>query len=324
MSATASTTSKTKIILNISSMTVIPTTTMHIARLASRAESLPSPECTTAVPGKYGRVDDYSACNAYYTYNPSFAAAILFTVLFGILTISHTTQAFWYKKGFPWIVSTGVLFELTSFVCRTLGSRDQQNVGLATASQLLFLLAPLCESTPKPTEYRAAPTFTGIHAFVYMSFGRLVQFFHRDRRCAGLKASSIAKYFVWADIASFLVQAAGGSMLNPGNGADAQKIGLKLYMAGVGVQEGFIVRSQAIHCVLVLIVDQVVFTGLGARFVREMLQVEAHGRMSSDKTGWRLQMWSIFTVLALITVSSHHKVSSYADICSGPHHLSTQ
>ncbi|KAJ4401150.1 hypothetical protein N0V91_008172 [Didymella pomorum] len=206
-------------------MAVIPTPTTHLARLASRSESSPSPECTTAVPGKYGRVDDYSACNAYYTYDPSFAAAVLFTVLFGILTISHTTQAFWYKKRFIWVVITGALFELTSFVCRTLGSRNQQNVGLATASQLLFLLAPLW-----------------INAFVYMTFGRLVHFFHPDRRCAGLKAPSIAKYFVWADIASFLVQGAGGSMLNPGNGADAQKIGLKVYMAGVGVQEGFIVR----------------------------------------------------------------------------------
>jgi len=223
-------------------MVVIPTPTTHIARLASRAESSSTPECTTAVPGKYGRVDDYLACNAYYTYDPSFAAAILFTVLFGILTISHTTQAFWYKKKFTWVVITGVLFELTSFVCRTLGSRDQQNVGLATASQLLFLLAPLCESLLEQTEHRAALTVTGINAFVYMTFGRLVHFFHPERRCAGLKASSIAKYFVWADIASFLVQAAGGSMLNPGNSADAQKIGLKVYMAGVGVQEGFIVR----------------------------------------------------------------------------------
>lgn len=126
-------------------MAIIPTTTLQVAGIASRAESSPSPECTTAVPGKYGRVDDYSACNAYYTYDPSFAAAILFTVLLGMLTISHTAQAFWYRKRFTWVVITGVLFELTSFLCRTLGSRDQQNVGLATASQLLFLLAPLCE-----------------------------------------------------------------------------------------------------------------------------------------------------------------------------------
>lgn len=76
-----------------------------------------------------------------------------------------------------------------------------------------------------------------------MTFGRLVHYFHPDRRCAGLKASSLAKYFVWADVVSFLVQAAGGMMLNPGSGAAMQKIGLKVYMAGVGVQEGFIVSA---------------------------------------------------------------------------------
>lgn len=126
-------------------MPIIPTSTISYIQLASRAESSPSPECTTAVPGQFGRVGDYSACNAYYTYNPSFAAAILFSVLFGILTVGHIFQAFWYRKHFTWVVITGVLFELTSFVCRTLGSRNQQNVGLVTASQLLFLLAPLCE-----------------------------------------------------------------------------------------------------------------------------------------------------------------------------------
>lgn len=122
----------------------IPTATYN-ALLVSRTEPSPTAECTTAVPGRHGRVDDYSACNAYYTYNPSFAAAILSIVLFGILTIAHIFQAFWYKKRFPWVVITGVLFEFTSFICRALGSREQQNVGLATASQLLFLLAPLCE-----------------------------------------------------------------------------------------------------------------------------------------------------------------------------------
>lgn len=75
-------------------MAFLPNTNTHIARLAFRVESLPAPNYTTALPGKYGRVDDYSACNAYYTYNPSFAAPNLFSVLLGALSISHTTQAF--------------------------------------------------------------------------------------------------------------------------------------------------------------------------------------------------------------------------------------
>ncbi|KAF1352816.1 hypothetical protein EJ07DRAFT_168726 [Lizonia empirigonia] len=239
-------------------MPTIPTATFN-ALLVSRTEPSPTAECTTAVPGRHGRVDDYSACNAYYTYNPSFAAAILFIVLFGILTIAHIFQAFWYKKRFTWVVISGVLFEFTSFICRALGSRDQQDVGLATAR---------------------------INTFVYMTFSRLVHYFHPERRCAGLKASSMARYFVWADVASFLVQATGGMMLNPGSGTDVQSIGLKVYMAGVGVQEGFIV----------------VFTILGVKFVRNMIQIEQQGRVPESRTGWRVQMWSIFTVLFLITI----------------------
>ena len=77
-----------------------------------------------------------------------------------------------------------------------------------------------------------------------MTFGRLVHFFHPEHRCASLKASRIAKYFVWADVASFLVQAAGGMMINPGSDDGVQKIGLKVYMAGVGIQEGFIVSKH--------------------------------------------------------------------------------
>jgi hypothetical protein len=126
-------------------MPTLPTPSLSSGHLVTRTDNSTNPECTTATPGKYGRVDDYSACNAYYTYNPSFEAAILFTILFGILTIAHISQGFWYKKKFTWVIITGVLFELTSFVCRTLGSRNQQNVALATASQLLFLLAPLCK-----------------------------------------------------------------------------------------------------------------------------------------------------------------------------------
>lgn len=38
----------------------------------------------------------------------------------------------------------GALWETVSFITRSLGSRNQQNLGYATVSQLLLLLAPLC------------------------------------------------------------------------------------------------------------------------------------------------------------------------------------
>lgn len=53
--------------------------------------------CTTAVPGKYGYVDP-TACNAQWNFNPSYSAAVAFSVLFGIVTTGHIVEAFLYKK----------------------------------------------------------------------------------------------------------------------------------------------------------------------------------------------------------------------------------
>ena len=39
------------------------------------------------------------------------------------------------------------LWLTVSFVTRALGAHDQQNIGYATTSQLLLLLAPLCKGS---------------------------------------------------------------------------------------------------------------------------------------------------------------------------------
>lgn len=51
----------------------------------------------TVLPDKNGYVPP-DQCNALYSYYPSFGAAILFSVLFGIVTVAHIIQAFFYKK----------------------------------------------------------------------------------------------------------------------------------------------------------------------------------------------------------------------------------
>lgn len=53
--------------------------------------------CVTATPAKYGYVPP-DACNANYLYYPSFAAAIIFSVIFGIFLVIHCMQAFIYRK----------------------------------------------------------------------------------------------------------------------------------------------------------------------------------------------------------------------------------
>jgi hypothetical protein len=54
-----------------------------------------------------------------------------------------------------------------------------------------------------------------------------------------------------------------------------------------------------------LICSKLVFTVLGIMFVRDMAQVESQNRIPENRAGWRLQTWSMFAVLGLITVSKN-------------------
>ncbi|KAF2471871.1 uncharacterized protein BDR25DRAFT_333856, partial [Lindgomyces ingoldianus] len=235
--------------------------------LASTTTSTSIPSCTTAVPGKYGYVPP-DACNSYYSYSPSFAAAVAFAVLFGIVTIAQTSQAFVYRKGFCWVIIMACCWEWASFITRALGSHNQQSLALAFVSQLLFLLAPLW-----------------INAYAYMTAGRLIWTFHPLKKIYGIKAISIGKYFVWLDILSFLVQGIGGSMLSPGSSADTQKLGKNIYMTGVGIQGAFIL----------------LFTVLIARFHVEYLRLQNTGAVPTAKNKkWMWLTCALYVVLALI------------------------
>jgi hypothetical protein len=229
-------------------------------------------QCTTAIPGPYGYVPP-SSCSALYLYNPSFSAAVAFAVLFGLLTIVHILLAILHRKSFCWVIIMGATWELTSFILRTLGTRDQQNEAYATASTLLFLLAPLW-----------------INAFVYMTAGRLVYFLHPKKRLWSIEAAKMGRWFVWLDILSFIVQAAGGLMMNQENGAKVIEIGKNVYMSGV--QQFFIL----------------IFLGTIIRFHVDVLRVERDSQLC-DVNGsrrravrWKWLTYIMYAVLGLITI----------------------
>ncbi|KAI4124591.1 MAG: hypothetical protein LQ347_005680, partial [Umbilicaria vellea] len=80
-------------------------------------------------------------------------------------------------------VILGGIWETASFILRALGAHDQQNSAESTWSTLLLLLAPLW-----------------VNAFVYMVLGRMIYFFLPEKNIFGVKAASVAKYFVWLDV----------------------------------------------------------------------------------------------------------------------------
>ena len=134
----------------------------------------------------------------------------------------------------------------------------------------------------------------GINAYVYMTAGRMIWTFLPEKKIWKVKAISIGKYFVWLDIISFIVQGLGGTMLSPGASAKTAKIGMNVYMGGVGIQQFFI-------CL---------FTTLIVRFHYEMLQLKKAAFAPTNKK-WQWLTYALYATLALITVSTLKEYELY-------------
>lgn len=262
----------------------MPSSTTPSSTVASSSPSSTSSSsaasCTTAVPGKYGYVPE-DACNALYNFNPAFAPAVAVAVLFGLLTLTHIVQAFAYKKRYTWVIIMAGIWETVAFVLHALGAHDQQNSGYATAYTILFLLAPLW-----------------INGFVYMTFARTVYCYEPDHKVWKVKAVGMSKYFVWADVATFLVQAVGGIMATPTASPSVVKTGIDIYMAGLGCQEFFIL----------------IFIGLMVVFHRDCLRLEREGFMERNTSilrGWRGMLYTLYVILFLISFRLFYRIAEF-------------
>nr|XP_036580331.1 RTA1 domain-containing protein [Colletotrichum truncatum]KAF6788243.1 RTA1 domain-containing protein [Colletotrichum truncatum] len=243
--------------------------TPTVTSIPSATSSQAAPSCTTAVPGKYGKVP-LGSCNSYYSFDPSFEGNLAFAVLFGVSLIVHLVQAITFKKRFCWVIIVGAAWEAAGFILRTLGTRDQQQMGYSIAGQLLFLLAPLW-----------------INAFAYMLAARLVYYVLPDQKVFRIKARVLTKIFVAIDIVCFLVQAAGGLMMSNTEVAADDPIvrnGQRVYMIGCGLQLGFVV----IFCILM------------GRFYFKMIRAQ---RFDLNMKRVKALVWVMYAVLLLIVVS---------------------
>jgi hypothetical protein len=75
----------------------IPGVTNDHVTIAPQTLNIAVPTCIqTITPDKNGYVPP-GTCNALYDYYPSFAAALVFSIFFGMLTIAHISQAAFFK-----------------------------------------------------------------------------------------------------------------------------------------------------------------------------------------------------------------------------------
>ncbi|WKT45531.1 RTA-like protein [Fusarium oxysporum f. sp. vasinfectum] len=199
-------------------------TTDKYVTIPAKTISIVIPTCVqTLEPDENGYLPP-GTCNAHWNYYPSFAAAVVFALLFAALTGVHIWQAARYKKTWCWVIIMAGIWETMAFTFRAISTKHQQSTGVLLTFNIFILLAPIW-----------------VNAYAYMTLGRMVYYFIPSQSLLRMPAATLAAIFVGLDILSFIVQLIGGSMSGPGSPPDEQMKAVHIYMGGIGLQEFFIV-----------------------------------------------------------------------------------
>ncbi|KAK6356930.1 hypothetical protein TWF718_001268 [Orbilia javanica] len=217
-----------------------------------------------------------------FLYCPSLPAAIFFAVLFGLSTITHIFQAFYHHKWrLSWVIALGAAWETTAFGLRAAATQNPVSDALGIPSSILIYLSPLL-----------------INAYAYMVLGRMVWYYLQDKRVASIQAKRLTVIFVWLDIIAFLVQLTGASMASfrdtdsnsteqeKIDSANAQKLGLNIYMGGIGFQLFWIL----------------VFSGFAWRFRVKAVMERDQGCGVHRDSSWKQILVILYFTLLMITI----------------------
>ena len=139
----------------------------------------------------------------------------------------------------------------------------------------------------------------GINAFLYMTLGRMVQFFLPEQRLVKISAQRFGLIFVCLDIFAFIIQLIGvGILVQTDASNDTVLRGVHIYMGGIAIQETFIIG----------------FIGLTIHLHRKLLYFEKTGgqleKMTNLSFNWRWLFYTMYFALTMITVSESRNLSS--------------
>ncbi|KAL3496575.1 RTA1 like protein [Aspergillus germanicus] len=165
-----------------------------------------------------------------YDYEPSFAAAVIFSVLFAFTTVAHAVQLWLSKTWFLTPFFVGGVFEVIGYIARSVSAHQAPDYAMTPAIiQTLFILV--------------APSL--LAASVYMEFGRIIVWAEGER-FAILRPSLITKVFLVGDIVAFFAQGAGAATLSSSfeSGERLIKIGLIVQVIFFGL---FVITTAVFH-----------------------------------------------------------------------------
>ncbi|KAJ5345883.1 hypothetical protein N7452_003887 [Penicillium brevicompactum] len=170
-----------------------------------------------------------------YSYTPSLAAAVIFIILFLIVTCGHIFLAFKHKLRFLIAFIVGGFFEVIGYAARAVNANQAPNYStMPYALQSLFILLG-------PSLFAAS---------IYMILGRIIRLVEGDSNSL-IRASRLTKIFVCGDVVSFLVQSGGGGIMSSAKSASSLKMGEDVIVVGLIIQiiffGFFIVVSLIFH-----------------------------------------------------------------------------
>ncbi|CAG8309115.1 unnamed protein product [Penicillium salamii] len=154
-----------------------------------------------------------------YTYYPSMGAAVVFIILFAIVTILHTFHLFRTRTWFFIPLVIGGYFELVGYIGRAMSSQQSPNwtIGPYVMQSTLLLIAPALFA-----------------ASIYMELGRVILMV-KGEQLALVRVSWMTKIFVAGDVLSFLMQASGAGLMVTGSEGSAST-GQNVIIGGLIVQ----------------------------------------------------------------------------------------
>ncbi|PVI03168.1 hypothetical protein DM02DRAFT_264922 [Periconia macrospinosa] len=136
-----------------------------------------------------------------YIYDPAVPAAVVGTIVIGLLSLALAWQFVRYRSWFFWTAMIGVVMEVIGYTCRLVSAIDEQNDSPFLLAFLMILLAP---------SFLAAACYTAFSRVVWFSCPNHSLNF----RTLWCFPSYITPTFVIFDLFSFVVQLAGASTVS--------------------------------------------------------------------------------------------------------------
>ncbi|TKA68460.1 hypothetical protein B0A49_03051 [Cryomyces minteri] len=218
--------------------------------------------------------DHISGGFAFYHYDPSLVAAVLFTILFVLTAFFHVYQLTRTRTWYFIPLTIGAFFEWVGYAFRAVSSVHTPNWTLAPylVQTLLILVAPALFA-----------------ASIYLVLGRIILVVDGEKYST-VKTRWLTKIFVTSDVLSLLLQAGGGGIMS-GRTAAAMNLGKRLVIIGLIVQ--------------------ILFFGV---FLTTALLFDAHTHRHANpgpltpQIPWRKHMLALYAASALVLLRSLFRV----------------